>query len=219
METSTNATGRVREHFRAKASSFDHLYDEEHALQRLLRPGLFRRREFALDVVRAYDKPRVLDVGCGSGRHGELALEAGASEWVGVDFSEPMLELARERTARFGDRARLVRGDFVETELGATFDVVFALGLFDYQDEPERFTRRIGELTAPGGSVVASFPRWDWLKGPIRKVRYEVINNCPIFDYTEPQLRQLFTEAGFPDVRIRQPGRSGYLVRAVRAAS
>ena len=137
--------------------------------------------------MRAYDEPRILDVGCGSGRHGELALEAGASEWVGVDFSEPMLELARERTARFGDRARLVHGDFVETDLGGTFDVVFALGLFDYLGEPERFTRRIGELTAPGGSVAASFPRWDWLKGPIRKVRYEVINNCPISDYTEPQ--------------------------------
>jgi SAM-dependent methyltransferase len=218
MQTSTDATGRVRDHFRAKAFSFDHLYDEEHALQRLLRPGLFRRREFALDIVRAYDEPRVLDVGCGSGRHGELALEAGAAEWVGVDFSEPMLDLARQRTERFGDRARLVTGDFVETDLGGTFDVVFALGLFDYQREPERFTRRIGELTAPGGSVAASFPRWDWLKGPIRKVRYEVINNCPIFDYTRPQLERLFAEAGFSEVEIRQPGRGGYLVRAVRAA-
>jgi SAM-dependent methyltransferase len=219
METSTNATGRVRDHFRAKAFSFDHLYDEEHALQRLLRPGLFRRREFALDVVRSYDEPRVLDVGCGSGRHGELALEAGASEWVGVDFSEPMLELAQARTERFGDRARLVHGDFVEADLGETFDVVFALGLFDYQGEPDRFTRRIGELTAPGGSVAASFPRWDWLKGPVRKVRYEVINNCPIFDYTRPQLQRLFTEAGFSKVDIRQPGRGGYLVRAVRGST
>jgi len=187
-------------------------------VQRVLRPGLFRRRELALDVVRSYQSPRVLDVGCGSGRVGELALEQGAGEYVGIDFSEPMLALAEERLARFAPRMRLVRGDFLEEDLDGRFDVVLALGLFDYVAEPERFTRRFGELAAPGGSVVGSFPRWDWLKGPVRKLRYEVINNCPIFDYTRPQLRALFTGAGFDEVDIRQPGRGGYLVRAVRAA-
>jgi SAM-dependent methyltransferase len=218
MTRSTSTTERVRDHFRAKAFSFDHLYDEEHAVQRTLRPGLFRRRELALEVIRSYSSPRVLDIGCGSGRVGELALEQGAGEYLGIDFSEPMLALAEERLQRFEARARLVRGDFLEEELEGAFDVVLALGLFDYQPEPERFTRRIGELTAPGGSAVGSFPRWDWVKGPIRKLRYEVINNCPIFDYTEPQLRALFTEAGFDEVELRQPGRAGYLVRARRAA-
>src|SRR5947207_25394 len=117
MPTSTSTTGRVRDHFRAKAFSFDHLYDEEHAVQRLLRPGLFRRREFALDVVRSYSSPRVLDVGCGSGRVGELALEAGAGEYVGVDFSEPMLALAEQRLRPVGVRVQLVRGDFLEEDL------------------------------------------------------------------------------------------------------
>ena len=68
MTTSPDATGRVREHFRRKAFSFDHLYDEEHALQRLLRPGLFNRREFALAVAREHEAPSVLDVGGGSAR-------------------------------------------------------------------------------------------------------------------------------------------------------
>src|SRR5256886_10007832 len=102
MPTSTNTTGRVREHFRAKAFSFDHLYDEEHAVQRLLRPGLFNRRELALAVAREYEAPSVLDVGGGSGRIGELALEHGASRYVNVDLSDTMLELAGERLARFG---------------------------------------------------------------------------------------------------------------------
>ena len=125
MATSTDSTGRVREHFRRKAFSFDHLYDEDHVLQRIVRPGLFKRREFALDVAREYEAPRVLDVG--------------------------------------------------------------------------------------GGSVIASFPRWTWAKGPIRKLRYEVINNCPIFDYTRDGLNQLF--ADFGNVGIR-PGNSGFLLRA-----
>src|SRR5437899_11651531 len=97
MPTSTNTTGRVREHFRAKAFSFDHLYDEEHALQRLLRPGLFDRRELALAVAREYDTPSVLDVGGGSGRIGELVLEQRSSRYVEVDLSYTMLDIARER--------------------------------------------------------------------------------------------------------------------------
>src|SRR2546423_11825929 len=115
MTTSPDATGRVREHFRRKAFSFDHLYDEEHALQRLLRPGLFNRRELALDVVREYEEPSVLDVGGGSARIGELALAEGASRYVDVDLSDTMLELARNRLPPFGDKAGPVHGDFPPT--------------------------------------------------------------------------------------------------------
>src|ERR1700754_3973140 len=102
MDRSTSATERVQDHFRRKAFSFDRLYDEEHFLQRTVRPGLFARREFVVSVVRSYVAPRVLDVGCGYGRVAEPILEGGASEYVGVDFSEPMLDLAADRLERFG---------------------------------------------------------------------------------------------------------------------
>jgi ubiquinone/menaquinone biosynthesis C-methylase UbiE len=215
MTTSPDATGRVREHFRKKAFSFDRLYDEEHALQRLLRPGLFNRRELALTVAREYDAPKVLDVGGGSGRIGELILEQRASRYVDVDLSDEMLELARRRLARFGDKVELVRGDFLTAPLQGPFDVVLALGYFDYIEDALAHACRIGELCS--GSVVASFPRWTWTKGPIRKLRYEVINNCPIFDYSAQQLRRLFADAGFAQLKMH-PGRSGFLVQARKSA-
>jgi SAM-dependent methyltransferase len=213
MEKSSNATEHVRDHFREKASTFDALYDEEHPLQRAARPGLLRRRDFAIDVVREYSAPRVLDVGGGSGRIGELVLEEGAGEYVNADIAQEMLDLSKKRLARFGDKVKLVHGDFLTAPLEGTFDVVLALGFFDYQDDAHVFVRRIAKLTS--GSTVASFPRWNWLKGPVRKLRYEVINNCPIFNYTERELRFLFGSAGFGRVLIKQ-GRSGFLVRADR---
>src|SRR5437660_1443801 len=158
MPTSTNTTGRVREHFRAKAFSFDHLYDEDNPLQRLLRPGLFNRRELALAVAAEFESPSVLDVGGGSGRIGEPALEQGASRYVDIDLSDTMLGLARERLARFGDKVELVQGDFVETPLAGPFDVVLALGYFDYIGDAGRHVRRMRELCS--GSAIASFPRW-----------------------------------------------------------
>jgi SAM-dependent methyltransferase len=211
MTTSTDSKGRVREHFRKKAFSFDHLYDEEHALQRALRPGLFNRREFALEVAREYEAPRVLDVGGGSARIGEPFLDQGASSYVDVDLSDSMLDLARARLERFGDKVTLIQGDFLSAEVPGPFDVALALGYFDYIADAPAHVRRISELLAPGGSVVASFPRWTWTKGPVRKLRYEVINNCPIFDYTREGLAELF--AGYSSLDLR-PGKSGFLLRA-----
>src|SRR5579884_3090347 len=108
MHDSATAPERVRTRFEERAHQFDDLYEDERWLVRTLRPGLFRRRKLAVDTVKQYDSPRVLDVGCGSGRIGEFVLEAGAHHYVGVDFSEPMIEMSRARLARFADRTELI---------------------------------------------------------------------------------------------------------------
>jgi SAM-dependent methyltransferase len=217
MPSSAPAPTRVRNRFRAKAEQFDDLYEDERPLVRLLRPGLLRRRQLALDTLRSYGSPRVLDVGCGSGRIAELVLEAGVEHYVGIDFAQEMLELARARLQRFGERVELIEGDFIDTALEGGFDVVLALGLFDYLPEPAPFSQRMFELCAPGGCVVGSFPAWSLIKGPIRKVRYEWIGDCPIFNYTRRGLESMFQESGFARVELVSSRRSGFLARAWRA--
>lgn len=214
MPSSKPADARVRNRFRTKAEAFDDLYEDERLLARMLRPGLFRRRALATETIEAFGAPSVLDVGCGSGRIGEFALDAGASRYIGIDFSEPMIELARTRLQRFGDRVQLILDDFLAHPLEGPFDVVLALGLFDYLPDPELFAKRMSKLTAPGGCLVGSFPTWSLVKGPIRKVRYEVIGDCPIFNYNRRELESLLTASGFERVEIQAPGRSGFLVVA-----
>src|SRR2546428_6115144 len=141
MEKSSNATELVRDHFREKASSFDALYDEEHLLQRAIRPGLLKRRDLAIEVVREYSEPRVLDIGGGSGRVGALALDAGAGEYVNVDLAQEMLDLAAQRLTRFGEKAKLVHGDFLSAALEGRFDVDLPLGFFDYVSHAHRHHR------------------------------------------------------------------------------
>lgn len=217
MPDSATAPERVRTRFRAQAQTFDDLYEDERWLVRTLRPGLFRRRKLAVETVKTYERPRVLDVGCGSGRIGEFVLEAGAAHYVGVDFAEPMIDLARARLSRFEDRTQLIVDDFLTAPLDSPFDVILAVGLFDYLPEPHRFSRKMFELTASGGCVVGSFPRWSLLKGPIRKVRYEWIGDCPIFNYTRRELELMFGASGFVRTEIYTPGHSGFLLRAHRA--
>jgi SAM-dependent methyltransferase len=216
MAASPTAPQRVRRRFTDRARQFDDLYEDERPLARLLRPGLFRRRQLAVETVRSYSEPSVLDVGCGSGRIGEFVLDAGASRYVGIDFSTPMIELARARLERFDGRIRLITDDFLTAPIDGAFDIVLALGLFDYLPNPDVFAKRMFDHCAPGGTVVGSFPTWSLLKGPIRKVRYEWIGDCPIFNYSRQDLEGLFRTAGFDRVEVRAPGRSGYLALARR---
>lgn len=216
MPGSLTAPQRVRNRFTAKARQFDDLYEDERPLVRLLRPGLFRRRRLAVETVAEYESPSVLDVGCGSGRIGEFVLEAGTVRYVGMDFSAPMIDLAQARLDRFGDRVKLLADDFLTAHLEGTFDVVLALGLFDYLPNPDAFAARMFDRCAPAGRVVGSFPAWSPLKGPVRKIRYEWIGDCPIFNYTEAGIERLFKDAGFARVEVQAPGRSGFLARAYR---
>src|SRR5262249_4588432 len=208
-----HSAANVQSHFRRKALALDSLYDESSFVQRRVRPGLLARRDIALDVVDSYSSPSVLAVACGSGRIGEEVLEHGAGAYAGVDFSEPMLDLARARLERFDAPVELICGDFLEVPLEGPFEVVLALGLFDYLPDAPPFVRRMRELCS--GTVVASFPGWHWFKGPIRRLRYEVVNKVRIFDYTEAGLRRIFADAGFERVELVRPGRSGFVARAV----
>src|SRR5436190_18951415 len=124
MHDSATAPERVRNRFEERAQQFDDLYEDERWLVRTLRPGLFRRRQLAVETTSAYEAPRVLDVGCGSGRIGEFVLEAGAAHYVGVDFSEAMIELARQRLDRFNGRTQLIVDDFLTASLHGRFEVI-----------------------------------------------------------------------------------------------
>jgi SAM-dependent methyltransferase len=99
----------------------------------------------------------VLDLGCGTGRHLELLAESW-HEVVGVDRSGPMVRRARERLARFGDRARVVESDLFELSLDRRFDaVIMMFSLLGYFVSNERVLRALtvmGDHLDPGGLVV-----------------------------------------------------------------
>src|SRR5215813_7304964 len=65
-----------------------------------------------LDWLELRGDERVLDAGCGSGRVTEQLLERlPAGRVVALDASQAMVEQARQRLARFGDRVEFVVSD------------------------------------------------------------------------------------------------------------
>lgn len=209
--SSQAAMRSTRRYFETHAERFDRLYTSPDVATRVLRQGPRRSREFAVSVVASRSSPSVLDVGCGPGRVAEAVIEAGASTYLGIDFSASMLALARERLARYAG-VELVEGNFLELDLGRTHDVVLALGLFDYFKEPAPAAEWMRAHCS--STLVATFTRWDWIKAPIRHLHYDVLNRCRTFDYTEARAQALLTEAGFSTVEFAVRGPRGFFVLA-----
>ena len=205
----------VRSYFERTADSFDALYADHHTwryrLNRVFRKGLFERVARTKETMEGMEDFTVLDVGCGSGRNSALFAELGARRVLGIDFSAPMLELARQhaRAAGVVEQCEFIQADFLDHPFRETFDVVVALGVFDYVADPVRVLKRMTELS--NDRVVASFPGRSPIRAPLRKLRY-ALRGCPVYFYTGTRLRQICHEAGLAKFRIDKLSSSGYML-------
>ena len=101
---------------------------------------------------------RVLDVGTGPGLVASRLLDAfPAARAVGLDVSEPMRDVARERMAGYGERFSFVLADFVEGDLPpeahGPFDVVVSSRAIHHvpAKAKRRLYRAIYAALGPGG--------------------------------------------------------------------
>ena len=100
--------GGARDFFDRYARDFDHIYDEggKGALARFvdtkLRSEMRVRFEKTFEALTPLRGRSLLDAGCGGGRYVIPAAKAGASEVLGIDFSETMLALGRQKAAAEG---------------------------------------------------------------------------------------------------------------------
>jgi SAM-dependent methyltransferase len=97
---------------------------------------------------------RILDAGCGPGLVAEAFLEKGHRVY-GVDLSAEMVRRARERCARFGERARFEQGSLFGLAEGG-FDAAVSRFVVHHLEDPLAFVRAQVERLRPGGVVVAS---------------------------------------------------------------
>jgi nucleoside-diphosphate-sugar epimerase/SAM-dependent methyltransferase len=203
----------TRRYFERRALAFDRLYTRRSMAMRLRR-GPQLGRELAISVVAQHQAPKVLDVGCGPGRVAEAIIAAGSGTYVGIDFSPRMMELARRRLDGY-EGVELLDGNFLDLEVPRTFDIVLALGLFDYLEEPVRAAAWLRARCS--STLLASFTRWDWVKAPVRHFHYELLHQCPISNYTEVGAVELLAGAGFSRVDFVHRGRRGFFLAATPA--
>lgn len=192
----------VIDYWNARAPKFDAHYARPTLFDRVVRRGMAMRARGALRAVRRGDA--VLDLGCGAGRQVVTAVqERGAALAVGVDGAPAMLQRGRSlaTTAGVADRVELREADFHRYEDPRRFDVVWALGVFDYETRPDALLARMAGWSRR--EVVASFRRGGTLRAPLRRLAYRR-RGCPIFFHGREEVRALFARAGLAGVRIEK---------------
>lgn len=149
----------------------------------------------------------VMDLPCGTGRFAEVLLDEGFKV-VGIDISPAMLEVARRKLTRFGDRFQTRVADILELAKHEQkrYDVALCARVLMHfpLDEQVTFLRSVAKLTT--GRVVFT----QSLSTPYQRFRRRikrVLGNPPPASYpiTESELATLLSGAGLKEVGRLRP--------------
>ncbi|MDR1731741.1 MAG: class I SAM-dependent methyltransferase [Synergistaceae bacterium] len=180
------------EYWDREASKFDAIYQEDGKLRgwlnKLLRGDMEGRSVFAMEHACLNSHPRVLEIGCGTGIHSKGFLKNGACSVTGVDLSSEMLKIAASRLKSYRDRLELLNGDFMTVDFGAPFDVVTAIGVFDYVTDSLSFMKKAMTLTSK--RFIATFPRAGTSRSLLRTLRL-VLKGCPVYFYSKAKIARM----------------------------
>jgi SAM-dependent methyltransferase len=117
-----------------------------------------------VDLERLRLKPgeRLLDAGCGEGRHCFGALERGA-DVVGLDLDFPSLRAAagglRERGAELGQLGAMLKGNTFSLPFrDDSFDKVICSEVMEHVHDYRAAARELARVTRPGGMVAITIP-------------------------------------------------------------
>jgi S-adenosylmethionine-diacylgycerolhomoserine-N-methlytransferase len=154
---------------------------------------LFGRMAIIEDLAAVATPERILEVGCGTGKNlVNLAERFPQATITGVDLSETMLTLAREKVARCGDRVQLVHRAYdAPFADGPGFDLVlfsYALSMFN-----PSFDTAIAAAwldLAPGGHIAVV----DFHDTPLPAfARWMGVNHVRMEAHLQPRLCAQFT--------------------------
>ena len=171
-------------------------------------------------VKRLPAKPngRILEIGCGTGGTGALALAEGkCAEYVAIEIVEHVATIAKEKLTEvyIGD----VEKDFPDFQ-PESFDGFIASEVFEHLRDPWAVIQRILPLLKPGAVVLASSPNVSH-RGVIRRLKrgqFEyadmgVMDRTHLRWFTPDSYCALFTKAGlelrdcWPIQPVRPPQR------------
>ncbi len=139
---------------------------------------------------------RALEIGCGRGVGVELILDRfGADRVDAFDLDPHMVEHARRRLSRRGDRVRLWVGDVTCIAApDATYDAVFDFGIVHHVPEWRRALREIRRVLRPGGRLYAEEVFERFIQSPVWR---RLLEHPQTDRFDHDRFRDALTEAGF----------------------
>jgi len=184
------------------ASEFDAIYGQSRKLSQKIIDTLFRksmrlRFEKSIEFCNPLEGRTVLDIGCGPGHYCLTFAEQGAKKVVGIDFSNDMIEIAKNRASSMGlsDRVEFIVQDFFDFRYSDRLDYIVVMGVMDYIENAESFIKKVILLSPQ--KACFSFPANGGILSLQRKIRYR--KRCPLYMYTLKEIEALF--CNLPDTR------------------
>ena len=177
-------------------------------------------REDYVELLPTNPSARVLELGCGNGATGELALRLGkAGFYLGIEAFEPMAARAR------GVLTEVIQGDVEHVDLPllpASFDALIASEVFEHLTDPSATLDRLVKALKPGALVMASSPNiahWSNVLSLIRG-RFEytdsgMMDKTHLRWFTPDSFRQMFADAGINVTYCEPLQRPGRLTRLI----
>jgi 2-polyprenyl-3-methyl-5-hydroxy-6-metoxy-1,4-benzoquinol methylase len=198
---------KPQEYWNERSFKFANYYENPTKFDLIFRKAIFDRFERVLKICKKLDKPTVLDIGSGPGINSiNLLKYSNVSFVTGIDFAPKMNKYASDYATKnnLSDSCSFINGDFMSYEWKEKkFDVTIALGVYDYIDNAELFTRKIESLT--NNIFIISWP-CNGLRMFLRKQRYE----CPVYYYTEKQIRRYLENCSLVKRYTLHKGKAGW---------
>jgi trans-aconitate 2-methyltransferase len=118
---------------------------------------MLRMGATVLDRLQLTGDEHVVDAGCGSGRVTELLAERlPRGRVVALDGSPSMLDEARRRLARFGDRVEYVAADLGQPlPVDPPVDAILSTAAFHWVPDHDALFRNLAAVLRPGGRMAA----------------------------------------------------------------
>jgi len=142
-------------------------FAEEYARKHRKIAGKFGREITRKLTLRGFEGGRILDVGCGFGATATVLAQAlPRSEVVGIDLSEPLLDLAMQaaQAAGQGGRVAFERADVHKIPYDDdSFDAVINLQMLHIVEDPVAMLNEMERVLAPEGVLFMADIRRSWV--------------------------------------------------------
>ncbi len=145
----------------------------------------------------------VLEIGCASGRTGEMLRRERGCRVTGVEPNPEIAACARERLDA------VLQGELQSLHIEGSFDLVIAADVLEHQGDPAEFLQLMWRCLRPGGQILLSTPnvghyslvqdllagRWDYVPQGLLCVTH-------LRFFTRRTLEDLFSDCGFAHYAI-----------------
>jgi ubiquinone/menaquinone biosynthesis C-methylase UbiE len=203
------------------ASDFDAIYGTKNSwlnnvINKLFRGSMKMRFEKTMKII-PDEKVSVIDIGCGPGHYCFSLAQSGQREILGIDFSEKMIQLAKDHALVLGiaDRLKFEVLNFLEFEPEKQYDYSIMIGFIEYFEHPELIIKKAIDIT--NRKILMSFPVAGGLLAFQRKIRYK--RRCYLRLYSHDDIIELLKGLNISTFKIEKIQRDFFVTIDVSQVS